>query len=321
MEGMKKNNILIGILILIIIFCSTIIFIDFSLAKSEPKIGLALGAGGARGFAHIGVLKVLEREGIKIDYIAGTSVGSLIGALYALGLDIQEIENYILTENFTQYLSFKNITIELEEYQDKKILGISVNLPKLVINPGWPKGLISTIAIRDKFDQISNWAHFDYDLEIPFKAVATDLVTGDKIIMDKGKVSNAVAASISIPGVFSPFEFEGMILVDGGLTDPVPVDIVREMGADIVIAVNLRDIIEEKNDPSNVISIADRSIDIMMGELTKHSLADADLIFQPHYRGEVSFLMEAEKRAAIIKQGELEAENKIKELKEIIKNF
>ncbi len=297
------------------------VFFGESFAENEPKIGLALGAGGARGFAHIGVLKVLEREEIIIDYIAGTSVGSLIGALYALGFDILEIENILLKEDFTQYLTFKNITFELKQHQNENVLGFSINIPKLILNPGLPQGLISTTGIRDKFDQISKWAHFEYDLKIPFKAVATDLITGEKIIMDKGKVSNAVAASISIPGVFSPFEFEDKILVDGGLKDPVPVDIVRQMGADIVIAINLRDVIEEKEDPYNIISIADRSIDIMVEDLTQLSLIGADLIIKPHYRGKASFLMEEKERAAIIKQGEIETEDKIPELKEMITNF
>lgn len=290
-------------------------------AMGKPKIGLALGAGGARGLAHIGVLKVLEREKIPIHYIAGTSVGSLIGALYAIGFDIDKIENILLQEDFAQYLSFQNITFDLEQYRDKNILGFSINLPKLIANPSWPKGLISTVGIRDKFDQISNWAHFEYDLKIPFKTVATDLISGEKIVLDSGKVSNAVAASISIPGIFSPFEFEDKILVDGGLKDPVPVDVVREMGADIVIAVSLRDIIEEKKDPDNIISITDRSIDIMMEDLTNRSLLDADIIFKPHYRGEVSFLMDEKKRIAIIKEGESEAEKKIEELREIINRF
>lgn len=315
-KSIKINSI---ILFLIIIFCSASII--FSSAKNEPKIGLALGGGAARGFAHIGVLKVLEREGIKIDYMAGTSIGSLVGAFYALGFEVKEIEKYMVEENFTKYVSFKNITFELEEYQNKKILGISINLPKIITNPGWPRGLISTVAIRDKIDQITDWAHFEYDLSIPFKTVATDLVTGEKIVMESGKVSNAVAASISIPGIFFPFEYEDMILVDGGLKDPVPVDVVRQMGADIIIAVSLQEIESEKKDPSNIISIAERSIDIMIDDLTDISLIGADLILKPKYQGEVSFLMGKKERRAIIKQGEIEAEKNIDILKDIIRNF
>ena len=317
MKRNSRNSLFI--FTLIIIFCAN--FIIFSSARSEPKIGLALGGGAARGFAHIGVLKVLEREGIKIDYMAGTSIGSLVGAFYALGFEAKEIEKYLLEENFTKYISFKNITFEMEEYQNKKTLGVFVNLPKLIASPGWPRGLISTVAIRDKLDQVFNWAHFEYDLMIPFKTVATDLITGEKVVMGSGKVSNAVAASISIPGIFYPFEFGDKILVDGGLKDPVPVDVVRGMGADIVIAVSLQEITGERKDPDNIISIAERSIDIMIADLTTLSLMDADLILKPKYEGEVSFLMGKKEREAIIEQGEIEAENYIAIIKEAINNF
>ena len=139
--------------------------------------------------------------------------------------------------------------------------------------------------------------------------------------MDSGKVSNAVAASISIPGIFFPFEHDEMILVDGGLKDPVPVDVVQQMGADIVIAVSLQKIIGEKKSPDNIISIAERSIDIMINDLTNISLIGADLILKPEYLGEVSFLMGKKERKALIRQGEIEAENHIGILKELIKNF
>jgi len=316
---MKKTRFYIFLIILIIFFYANSFI--FASARNEPKIGLALGGGGPRGFAHLGVLNVLEREGIKIDYIAGTSVGSLVGAFYALGFDLKKIEDYVLEENFTKYISFKDVTFELEEDKDSKKIGISFNLPKIITNPSWPRGLFSTTAIRDKFDELSHWAHFEYDVKIPFKAVATDLITGEKIIIDSGKVSNAIAASISIPGVFYPFEYDGRILVDGALKDPVPVDIVREMGADIVIAVSLQDITGEKKDPNNVISIIERSIEIMVEDLTNLTLSDADLVLKPQYQGEVSYFLKKKERLAIIREGEIEAEKKINELKKMIADF
>ena len=316
MNKSKYLPLFLNVTICIFLLCSI-----FSVARAEPKIGLALGAGGPKGYAHLGVLKVLEREGIKIDYIAGTSIGSLVGAFYALGFDLNKIEDYILEENFTKYISFKNITFEFEEYQDRKVTGIFVNLPKMIAEATWPRGLFSTLAIRDKFDQLTDWSHFEYGLKIPYKAVATDLITGEKVIMDSGKISNAVAASISIPGVFYPFEHDGRILVDGALKDPVPVDVVREMGADIVIAVSLQEITGEQRNPNNVISIIERSMDIMIEDLTELSLLGADMVLKPQYQGEVSYFLKKKDRMAIIGQGEIEAENKIKELKEIIKSF
>jgi NTE family protein len=320
MKNIKNKNKSIYKLIIIIVVCISL-FSGIAIAEARPKIGLALGSGGARGYAHVGILKILEKEEIEIDFIAGTSVGSLIGSLYALGFDIDEIEKIVLEQDFMEYITFKSISFDLKETKDRSVLGFSINIPKLIANPRLPRGLISTVGIRDEFDRISNWAHFEYDLQIPFKAVATDLITGEKIIMDKGKVSNAVAASISIPGIFSPFEFEDKILVDGGLKDPVPVDVVREMGADIVIAVTLRSVKEEKKEPDNIISIADRSIEIMVEDLTKLSLEGADIILEPSYVGEVSFLMGEKERVQIINAGEDEATEKMSELKKIIAGF
>jgi len=320
MKNIKNKNKSIYKLIIIIVVCISL-FSGIAIAEARPKIGLALGSGGARGYAHVGILKILEKEEIEIDFIAGTSVGSLIGSLYALGFDIDEIEKIVLEQDFMEYITFKSISFDLKETKDRNVLGFSINIPKLIANPRLPRGLISTVGIRDEFDRISNWAHFEYDLQIPFKAVATDLITGEKIIMDKGKVSNAVAASISIPGIFSPFEFEDKILVDGGLKDPVPVDVVREMGADIVIAVTLRSVKEEKKEPDNIISIADRSIEIMVEDLTKLSLEGADIILEPSYVGEVSFLMGEKERVQIINAGEDEATEKMSELKKIIAGF
>jgi NTE family protein len=315
-----NNNLIRKFLIIMIMFL-LFLFSGIVIADARPKIGLALGSGGAKGYAHIGVLKILEKEDIKIDFIAGTSVGSLIGALYAVGFNANEIEEILLKQDFREYITFESLSFEFKENKEKKILGFSVNIPKLIANPLLPRGLISTVGIRDEFDKISNWAHFEYGMEIPFKAVATDLITGDKLIMDKGKISNAVAASISIPGIFSPFEFEDKILVDGGLKDPVPVDVVREMGADIVIAVNLQNIKEDREDPYNIISIADRSIEIMIEDLTKISLTDADIVIEPSYTGKISFLMKEKTRLEVIEVGEDEAIKKIPEIKKAIAVF
>jgi NTE family protein len=320
MRKMNYKNNSIYILLIITLVCISL-FSGIAIADGRPKIGLALGAGGARGYAHVGVLKILEKEEIEIDFIAGTSVGSLIGALYALGFDIDEIEKIVLEQDFREYVTFKSISFELKETKERNVLGFSINIPKLIANPRLPRGLISTIGIRDEFDRISNWAHFEYDLKIPFKTVATNLITGEKIIMESGKVSNGVAASISIPGIFSPFEFEDKILVDGGLKDPVPVDVVREMGADIVIAVTLQGIKEDNKEPYNIISIADRSIEIMIEDLTRLSLEGADIILRPTYVGEVSFLMGEKERVQIIQVGEDEATKKMPELKKIIADF
>jgi len=180
----------------------------------RKKIGLALGSGSARGLAHIGVIKVLEQEGIPIDVVAGTSIGALIGALYAAGLTPSQME-------------------EIATKIDWKTIGHLLFSP---VVPG--SGLIDGKKIADFIGEMILMEDIE-DLKIPYGAVATDLSTGDEVIITKGKVIDAVQASISIPGVFAPYVYNDKVLIDGGIVNPVPVNVVRKLGADIVIAVYL----------------------------------------------------------------------------------
>src|SRR5665648_637155 len=272
---MKK---LIQIVIVFVLLFSTV----SSFSYAAPRIGLALGEGGERFYIHIGVLKALRDEGIRVDYIAGTSIGALIGGLYALWEGVEKIEEYILNLDFNKYY----------------------------------------MSEREEVDPLTNWASFEYDLKIPFKAVATDLITGEKVVIDKGKICNAIAASMSVPGLFIPFEFEDKILVDGGLVDPIPVDVVREMGADIVIGVNLRDVQEDTLPVvNNVVSILYRSVYIMLGELDDISANKADIIIKPYYRGPLSTGMEKENKIQLIKLGEEETKKIIPLLKKLINSY
>ena len=243
-------------LILIIIFFVLAFSCLSSFSYAKPKIGLALGEGGRRFYIHIGVLKALESEGIKLDYIAGTSIGSLIGGLYALWEDIDKIEEYVLSLKFSKYYMFPREDIRLQNIDETPFIIFYSDISKGKIDAELLKGLMDGKIIRDEIDRLTNRATFEYDLKIPFKVVTTDLITCEKVVIDKEKISNAIAASKSVPGVSIPFNFEDKMLVDGGLIDPVAVDVVREMGADIVIGVNLRDI-QENTLPviNNVVSI------------------------------------------------------------------
>jgi NTE family protein len=291
-----KNLIQIIIIFVLVSFCIS------SFSYATPKIGLALGEGGERFYTHIGVLKVLESEGIKLDYIAGTSIGSLIGGLYALWEDIDKIEEFTLSINFRKYYKFQREDIRLENINET------------------PFVLFYADILKNKI--ITNRAYFEYDLKIPFKAVATDLLTGEKVIIDKGKISNAIVASLSKPGTFIPFKFENRILVDGGLTDPVPADVVREMGADIVIGVSLRDIkVDTPPNVSNVISIIYRSVYIMLEELDEVSSSKADIIIKPRYKGPLPFNMGREERLKLIKLGEEETKKIMPLLKALINSY
>ena len=185
-----------------------------------PKIGLALGSGSARGWAHIGVIKALTEAGIHVDYVAGTSVGAVVGAVYASG----------------RIDSFKDVVLQLDW---KKIASfLDVVFPK--------SGLIDGNRIAEFIRSHVGEKNIE-DLSLPFCAVSTDLATGNEVVFQDGDIIEAVRASISVPGVFTPVRKSGAILVDGGLVNPVPVSVVRKMGADLVIAVDLNhDIIDKK---------------------------------------------------------------------------
>ena len=293
-----------------------------SISFAKPKIGLALGEGGERLFIHIGVLKVLEKEDIKLDYIAGTSSGSLVGGLYALWNDISKIEKYLLNLDFDEYYKFQIEDIKLKEIDETPFILFYSEISKDKLEPKWLKGLMDGRFIRDEIDRLTNRASFEYDLKIPFKAVAVDLVTGEKVVIDTGRISNAIVASMSRPGTFIPFKFEGKILVDGGLKDPVPTDVVREMGADIVIGVSLRDVqVDEPTDVDDIISIAFRTIYIMLEELNDISLSRADIVIKPQYKGHLSFSMGIKERMKLIELGEQETEKIIPQLKKLIDSY
>jgi len=314
---MKKLRNLNGFVIIFIL----VYFCISSFSYAEPKIGLALGEGGERLFVHIGVLKVLENEGIELDYIAGTSAGSFVGGLYVLWKDIDKIEKYLLNLDFKKYYKFQIEDIELKEIDETPFILFYSDISKDKIEPKWLKGLMDGKYIRDEIDRLTNRASF-VDLKVPFKAVATDLITGEKVVIDEGRISNAIVASMSRPGTFIPFKFEEKILVDGALKDPVPADVVREMGADIVVGVSLRDIqVDESINVDNIISIAFRTIYIMLEELNDISSSKADIIIKPQYKGPLSFSMGRDERLKLIKLGEEETKKIMPLLKKLIDSY
>ncbi|MBU1095897.1 MAG: hypothetical protein A2499_03820 [Stygiobacter sp. RIFOXYC12_FULL_38_8] len=182
--------------------------------KEELKIGLALGSGAARGLTHIGVLKAIEENGIKIDYISGSSIGALIGGAYAIGMSVEEIENIALQTNWKLMAKIFSPTISLSS----------------LVNTNYLSEFLSTWFGNKTFD----------DLKIPFSAVTSDIQTGEMVVLEKGDLLSAIRASISIPILFSPVTIGKHKLVDGGLVNPTPVDVVKKMQMDKVIAVNLR---------------------------------------------------------------------------------
>ncbi len=185
------------------------------LFKKKKKIGLVLGSGAARGLAHIGVIKALEEENIPIDMIAGTSMGALIGACYAKNGDITDFEEVILKMDWRRLLQL-----------------VDFNLAVMF------KGFVRGDKVKELLKTIIGDIEFK-DLKIPLVVVATDVNTGEEVIIKEGSVVEAVRASISIPVVFMPVKFKGKFLIDGGIVNPVPVDVIKRMGATSIIACNV----------------------------------------------------------------------------------
>ena len=190
------------------------------MSSREKKLGIALGSGSSRGFAHIGILRVFEDENIPIDYIAGTSIGAYIGAIYSAGA-IKELEEFILS------LDWK----KLFRYYDLRLS---------------KSGIFSGKKIMELLEMVLDGKNFE-ELYIPFSCVAVDIKRAKEVVFESGDILKAIRASLSMPGVFTPVEYGDMLLVDGGIMNPVPVDIVKSMGADIVIAVDLSGIFLEEN--------------------------------------------------------------------------
>lgn len=217
----------------------------------RPKVGLALGSGGLRGLAHVGVLKVLERENIPIDYIAGCSIGSMIGALYCAGHSPDTI-------------------IKLAKHL-KPRYWLDFVIPKLGIVSG--DKVLTTIRL---LTQQKSFA----ELNTPLAIVATEINHGREIVFTEGDVAEAVRASTSVPGVFVPHKIDEMLLVDGAVLNPTPIDVVRSMGADMVIAVDLAHAGVVCN-ITNVFDVIIQAIDIMERELLKHRRKNCDILIQP----------------------------------------
>ena len=269
------------------------------------KVGLALGTGAARGLAHIGVLEVLQKEGIHIDMIAGTSAGALVGALYAQGKDASLIVNLALD------LSRKRLAS--------------------LVDLAFPKtGFIGGKKIKDWLALIIEGDIKFSDLKVPLACVATDIVTGEEVIIEHGSVLEAIRASISIPAIFTVVKWQGRYLVDGGLVNPVPVDVVKRMGADFIIAVNVipdvadrANLVDKKSlagfKEPNIIHIIMQSIYIGTYSLVGHSLEGANIVIEPRVAhigaGDFHHAQEC------IRQGEVAAQEFIPEIKRKLKNL
>lgn len=216
-----------------------------------PKVGLALGAGGARGFAHIGVIQVLEESGIPIDAVAGSSMGSLIGAFYASGME-------------TRYMEMLATNLRRKHW-------IDFTIPKM--------GFVLGNKITEMIRFLTKGMNIE-DSKVPLAIVATDVEKGERVVFRQGPMYKAVRGSISIPGIFVPYVHDNRVLVDGGVIDRVPVTPCRELGVDLVIAVDVG-LYDKELPVKSIFDVFFQSIEIMEREILKTRILDADVVVRP----------------------------------------
>lgn len=277
--------------------------------NEKLKFGLVLGGGGARGFAHVGVLKVLERAGIAIDLLVGTSMGGIIGASYAAGLSVEQIEQELLA------MSGRSSVASMVDFRPTG------------------RGLVRGDRMHDYIaNAIGKEITFE-DLAIPLAMVAVDARSGCEVLLNNGNIADAIRATMSVPIVLAPVEREDMILVDGGVLNNVPVDIAREMGADIVVAVDVmpdfsrntpgQPLVEPAINPPMMpefMKDAFHYLYLMISAMTRLRLAEnpPDVLVRPNVPPEIDLLFGHEHAAEIIAVGEVAAEAALPRILELL---
>ncbi|MFC0558720.1 patatin-like phospholipase family protein [Halalkalibacter alkalisediminis] len=259
------------------------------MGSTRPKIGLALGSGGARGFAHIGVLKALEKEAIPIDYIAGSSMGALVGSLYGVGQSPANLERFATLFRRKYFIDFI--------------------VPKLGFIAGQKaKEVIRLLAKGKKLEELNP----------PVAIVATDIKNGERVVLTEGDVATAVRASIAIPGIFVPEKVGDRLLVDGGVIDRVPVSVVKEMGADVTIAV---DVSYFRTEPElhTIYDVIMQSMDIMAREMIRVQEFDSSVMIRPILKHSSS--LDFTEVDSLIRRGEEATMEKLDEIKSCIANW
>jgi NTE family protein len=251
----------------------------------RPKIGLALGGGGAKGGAHVGVLKVMEELNIPVDYVAGTSIGAIVGGLYASGMTADEMADALNSIDWDDVMRDepprKDLNFRRKEDDQRYRVKLQLGLKDWKVQ--WPAGVMTGqklyFMLQALTIQVADVENFDR-LPIPFRCVATDIQTGDPVVLGRGNLANAMRASMAIPVAFTPVELDGRTLVDGGITNNIPVDVVREMGADIVIAIDLGAPLTSRQVKS-LLEIRSQMMRMLIRKNMEPQLENADLVINP----------------------------------------
>jgi NTE family protein len=294
---MKKQTLLLFFLFSCLSLCSQ--------EENRPKVGLVLSGGGAKGFAHIGVLKVLEEAGLKIDYIGGTSMGSVVGGLYASGYTATQIDSIFQSTNFDELINDFIPRSSKNFYEKRNDELYALVLPFSNFKIGIPEALSKGMYNFNLLSRITRHVRHVRDfnqLQIPFLCIATDIETGKEVLLNKGNLAEAMMASSAFPSLFSPVEIEGRLLVDGGVTNNYPIDEVRKLGADIIIGVDVQDDLRDRNSLKDATKILVQITNLHSIEKMKENIIETDIYIKPDIKdyGVISF----DKGKEIIIKGE-----------------
>ncbi len=304
--------------ILLVFLLFNTISIRESFAQDKPKIGLVLSGGGAKGLAHIGILKSLEEAGITPDYITGTSMGSIMGGLYAIGYSADEIKQIALEADWDQLLSNKSslneVVFEEKDYYNRYISELNINGFKIEL----PKGLIEGQKLSNLLSNLTRPVHNLNDfsqLPIPFACVAADIETGLRVVLNSGSLARSMRASMAIPSIFTPVEMDGRLLVDGGLVRNFPVEENLEMGADYIIGVFVGNQLLSKDELKSPLSVLTQSAFIHSSFDTDVQRKLVDIYIEPDMEtyGAGSFT----DAAAIVEIGEIYGQRYLEEFKNL----
>ncbi|MBN2092639.1 patatin-like phospholipase family protein [candidate division KSB1 bacterium] len=309
----------ISFIFIIIISWST--FTNLQAKNSEltnrPKIGLVFSGGGAKGFAHIGILGLIDSLKIPIDYIAGTSMGAIIGGFYAIGYNGYDLEAMAFRNDWDEIFSDKPPRRLLPYFEKKDTGRFQLEFGMVGTKPVTPSALI----YGQKVSLLLSSLTFPYEritdfdnLPIPFRCVAVDLVTGNEVVLKQGSLAKALRSSMSIPTVFSPVEWGDSLLVDGGMVNNLPVNVVKEMGADLVIAVDVENPLFGRDKLKSVTNILNQSITLLGLERKLANLDQVDVLIRPEIAGFSVLDFSDEKIRAIIKNGKQAAYHLLPEL-------
>jgi NTE family protein len=277
----------------------------------RPKIGLVLSGGGARGGAHLGVIKMFEKYRIPIDMIAGTSMGAFVGGLYASGKTSDEIEQLLVTTPWDKYISVSYDRTELpfrrkqfqRDFPGNLKVGINADY-KPALQAGLFSGQQMLTLLKTQTLQVNNLENFS-DFPIPFIAVASDLKTGEAVYLREGDLSQSIYASIAIPGGFEPIEIDGKTLVDGGVAENLPLKAMREMGADIIVAIDISTPFANDIDSKSYLTVITQMTDILMRKNVEKDIAsmrDNEILITPDLEGYTP--LDSDKYPEIIAIGE-----------------